>query len=165
MFDRMLLRRDNAIGLSTLELKGPDSELQLKLLCRLKRAERMEFMREFLRQIQPWLRHFYEPVIDHTGRGIVREKPVGRFRIAPFEGESVTTIAGSVGSEIRNRRIGLGLTQSELAARLGIHRSHLSEIERGIHIPQVATRRKIEAILLGFDPQSGISKFQRGFES
>jgi transcriptional regulator with XRE-family HTH domain len=35
------------------------------------------------------------------------------------------------GSAVRDRREALGLTQEEFAARAGIHRTYLSDIERG----------------------------------
>ncbi len=54
-------------------------------------------------------------------------------------------IRGRFGSAVKDRREALGLTQEEFAERAGIHRTYLSDIERGtrnvslINIERVAT--------------------------
>jgi DNA-binding transcriptional regulator YiaG len=143
----MRLHRREEFGLTTLELRGPDSELQLRLISRMTKKERRAFVRGFLVQIRPWLRHFQDPIIDHTGRGLVRDKPVGRCRVKVFRSNSVSTLSGMFGSEIRRKRTELGLSQSELARRLEIQRSHLSDLERGVYLPHPKTRQKIESEL------------------
>lgn len=143
----MRLLRNDRYGLTTLELRGPDSDLQIKFLCQLGKRERRTFIRGFLTQIRPWLHYFYEPIIDHTGKGRVREKPVGRWRVNTFQSSPVGTLPGALGYGIRKKRMELGLTQAQLAAMLEIQRTHLSEIERGIHLPNSRTRQRIVTVL------------------
>jgi transcriptional regulator with XRE-family HTH domain len=38
----------------------------------------------------------------------------------------------AMGKYIRQKRISLGLSQEELAARSGLHRTYISDVERGI---------------------------------
>lgn len=38
----------------------------------------------------------------------------------------------AMGKYIRQKRISLGLSQEELAARAGLHRTYISDVERGI---------------------------------
>lgn len=147
MFNRAHLNRQNQYGMTTLELHGPNSVLQLKFISRGDKRERRAFVRSFLAQIRPWLKYFKEPVINHSGRGFIREKPVGRSRINIFQSSPISTLSGSLGYEIRKKRIELGLTQSELAQMLAIQRSHLSDIERGIHLPNPKTRLAIGCAL------------------
>lgn len=59
------------------------------------------------------------------------------------EGESQ-----ELGSEIRKLRLKAGLSQEELAQRIGIQRTHLSDIERGIYRPKAETLNDIRDALL-----------------
>lgn len=143
MFNRVRLDRQNEYGLTTLELRGPDSELQLRFLLKGDKRTRRSCVRSFLVQIRPWLRYFHEPIIDHSRRGLIRERPVGRSGINIFKSNSLSELSGAVGYEIRRKRIELGLSQETLARKIEIQRSHLSDIERGIHLPSRKTREKI----------------------
>ena len=49
------------------------------------------------------------------------------------------------GFAVRNRRDSLGLTQEELAARIGIHRTYLADIERGIRNVSLINIERIAA--------------------
>lgn len=40
-------------------------------------------------------------------------------------------LIGQLGEVVRKRRLALNLSQEELAARAGVHRTYLSDIERG----------------------------------
>ena len=40
-------------------------------------------------------------------------------------------LLGNLGEVVRKRRLALDLSQEELAARAGVHRTYLSDIERG----------------------------------
>jgi transcriptional regulator with XRE-family HTH domain len=55
-------------------------------------------------------------------------RPPGPFRIYT---------PASIGAAIRHYRTGVGLTQAELAARAGIQRSYLSELESGKETEQL----------------------------
>jgi len=148
MFDRLVrVQRKNEYGMTTLSLRGPDSEIELRIVSRASRRERRNFVRTFLIQIRPWLERFRDPEISHSGRGPVPGRRVGRDTINLFQSASMATLSGSAGYVIRKKRIELGLTQTELAQGIGIHRSHLSDIERGIHLPHPKTRLALEKAL------------------
>jgi transcriptional regulator with XRE-family HTH domain len=53
--------------------------------------------------------------------------------------ESAPPIAEVFGSVVRRRRIALGLSQEVVAHEANIHRTFLSEIERGVKNPTLAT--------------------------
>jgi DNA-binding XRE family transcriptional regulator len=145
MFDRIVrIQRKNEYGMTTVSLRGPDSEIEIRIVSRAGRRERRTFVRSFLVQIRPWLSHFRNREISHSGRGLVPGRRVGRDEITPFHSTSVATLAGALGYEIRRKRTELGLTQSDLARSVAIQRSHLSDIERGIHLPNPRTRLALE---------------------
>lgn len=52
------------------------------------------------------------------------------------------------GKVVLRRRLAAELSQEDLAAKVGIHRNHLSLLERGKHTPNLAVAHKI-AIALG----------------
>jgi DNA-binding XRE family transcriptional regulator len=69
--------------------------------------------------------------ITHPGgfeRNINRDIRRG---LTPRGGPDLDTEAGQAGFEIRIKRLDLGLSQEQLAARAGISRNHLSRIELG----------------------------------
>jgi len=43
----------------------------------------------------------------------------------------LVTPAEQVGAEVRRRRLAIGLSQEELAARAGLHRTYVGSVERG----------------------------------
>jgi transcriptional regulator with XRE-family HTH domain len=45
------------------------------------------------------------------------------------------------------KRLELGLSQAELARKIGIRRTHLSQLERGRHLPNPKTRALLEEAL------------------
>jgi transcriptional regulator with XRE-family HTH domain len=45
--------------------------------------------------------------------------------------QTETDLLGQLGDVVRKRRLALDLSQEELAARAGVHRTYLSDIERG----------------------------------
>ena len=51
------------------------------------------------------------------------------------------------GDAVRARREGLGLTQEELAGRAGIHRTYLSDVERGGRNLSLVTIERLAAAL------------------
>lgn len=52
-------------------------------------------------------------------------------------------IRAQVASNVRRYRMALGITQAELAARLGIDRAYVSALERGLYNP---TLERLEQI-------------------
>lgn len=52
-----------------------------------------------------------------------------------------------VAAHLRERRFELGLTQEQVADAAGTSHSALSRLENGTHIPQLATLRRIAAVL------------------
>jgi len=60
-------------------------------------------------------------------------------------------LAETFGERVKNRRTVLGLTQADLAEKIGIHRPDLSDIENGKHSPTLETVEKI-AKALGVPP-------------
>ena len=48
---------------------------------------------------------------------------------------------------IRQQRSGLGMSQAELAARAGLHRTYVSDLERGARNPTVGSIQKIARAL------------------
>jgi transcriptional regulator with XRE-family HTH domain len=51
------------------------------------------------------------------------------------------------GSAVRDRREALGLTQEEFADRAGIHRTYVSDIERGSRNPSLVNIERIAEAL------------------
>lgn len=57
-------------------------------------------------------------------------------------------IESRLGSLIRNQRMDLNLTQVEVADRVGISQTYLSNLERGrVHLPDVEVRRRLAEAL------------------
>uniref|UniRef100_UPI00355C9ED4 DBP48 n=1 Tax=synthetic construct TaxID=32630 RepID=UPI00355C9ED4 len=55
--------------------------------------------------------------------------------------------AKRIGKEVKERRKELGLTQRELAEKLGVSRSTVSDIENGRRLPSEELLKKIKEIL------------------
>jgi transcriptional regulator with XRE-family HTH domain len=58
------------------------------------------------------------------------------------------TVLTGIGSEIRRRRQKLGVSQSEIATRAGVHLNVVGRTERGIYNPTVMT---LDAIATALD--------------
>jgi transcriptional regulator with XRE-family HTH domain len=52
-----------------------------------------------------------------------------------------------MGKNVRHLRIGAGLTQTALAERAGVDRTHLSRLERGRLMPTLVTLRRLAKTL------------------
>jgi transcriptional regulator with XRE-family HTH domain len=59
-------------------------------------------------------------------------------------------LSRSLGARLRDLRVQAGISQEELAARAGVHRTYLGGIERGERNPSVANLHKL-AQALGVD--------------
>ena len=55
----------------------------------------------------------------------------------------MTDLVGMLGAAIRRRRTFLRISQEELAVRSGLHRTYLSDVERGARNPSIKTIEKI----------------------
>ena len=58
-----------------------------------------------------------------------------------------STLQVTFGERVRQRRIALGWTQAELAARLDMHQPDLCDLEKGRHAPTLETVEKLAAAL------------------
>lgn len=79
------------------------------------------------------------------------------------------TFQGKFGSVVRSQRLGSGLSQEELAHRSGLHRTYVTDVERGARNPSLNSIKKLSdalgiplSILFGLvegienkDPSSG----------
>ncbi|HVO53114.1 MAG TPA: helix-turn-helix transcriptional regulator [Solirubrobacterales bacterium] len=53
----------------------------------------------------------------------------------------------TLGTNLRDARLRLGLTQEQVAERSGVHATEVSRIEAGKRDPQVSTLRRLAAAL------------------
>ena len=56
-------------------------------------------------------------------------------------------LKGIVGAAIRRERFVLGISQEELARRSGLHRTYVSDLERGARNPSVGSLQKLARAL------------------
>ena len=57
--------------------------------------------------------------------------------------ESQISFCSDLGTAIKNERSVLGISQDELARRSGLHRTYVSDLERGTRNPTVGSIQKI----------------------
>src|SRR4051794_32906623 len=77
--------------------------------------------------------------------------PAGRWKssLAAMAKRARPDIRERIGFAVKERREALGLTQEEFAERAGIHRTYLSDIERGTrNVSLVNIERVAEALAL-----------------
>lgn len=115
-------------------------DLEIKLLSTLGKRERRALVRGFLNQIKPWLRHFEEVGMTYHENGMLRP-------VRLFQSQSMHSLRGAIGFKVRMARLKYGLSQAQLAKQVGIYRSHLSDIERGLFLPRASTRERLEKVL------------------
>lgn len=66
------------------------------------------------------------------------------------------TIAGRFGANMTRHRRAADLTQEELSLMAGLHRTEISQLERGLRIPRLDTVVKLAACLeVGVEELSG----------
>lgn len=56
-------------------------------------------------------------------------------------------LAELIGRNVRAARVAAGLAQHELAEKTGIAVPHISRLEKGTHLPSVATLKKVSDAL------------------
>lgn len=148
---------DRSYGMSTLDIDGPGFGIEVRLVSRDGKRLRRSFLREFYQLIHPWLANLEQGSqpsarLDHVACGVIRSSRAAEG-IRPFQqGDSKI-----LGSEIQKRRLNAGLSQQELARKIRIQRSHLSDIERGIHRPKTETLREILEALKTPSPKGDLS--------
>ena len=69
------------------------------------------------------------------------------YTIHPYPGRDVETLQQRFGNVIRRRRAEIGLGQEALADKAGLHRTHVSLLERGQRMPTLEVVRKLAAAL------------------
>jgi DNA-binding XRE family transcriptional regulator len=148
MFKRIKINRRQDYRMTTLELAGPENELQVRFISNLSKQERRAFLRGFLGEIRPWLHYFQTAAIDHSADGSIRDRRnqkrgVSLFQKALKQEDVLNPVTVAIGYEIKMQRLELGVTQKRFAATAGFRQSHLSDIERGIYSPNANTRKKI----------------------
>lgn len=123
--------------LSTLELTGPELTLEIKFLSQMSVAETRTIARGLLSALRPWLHYFKHTGFTNDSRGVARGLTKS---ISPANPTS------HLGFEIRMKRLKLGLSQTEFAEKMGITRSHLSDLERGLYAPRARLKQDLERI-------------------
>ena len=61
--------------------------------------------------------------------------------------ERIEELKTSLGLAIKRRRCGVGLSQAELAQRAGLHRTYVSDLERGARNPSIESIDKLARAL------------------
>ena len=69
------------------------------------------------------------------------------LRLSPGTRSPVETLQQQFGSLIRRRRHAAGLGQEALADKAGLHRTHVSLLERGKRMPSLVVVKKLAAAL------------------
>ncbi len=78
----------------------------------------------------------------------VEQEGDSRFTTVTFcPGHDVETLQQQFGSLIRRRRLAIGLGQEALADKAGLHRTHVSLLERGKRMPSLQVVKKLAAAL------------------
>ncbi len=63
------------------------------------------------------------------------------------EGGETVRIQSPLGTALKKRRLNLGLSQEELANRAGLHRTYITDVERGSRNPSLETIQKLARAL------------------
>ena len=133
--------------MTQLDLSNPEFDLEIKVVTHRGKRERRALLLSFFRQIRPWLKHVTHVACDHTSDGIIRSAKYRNNHVGMVKTASLSSLSGAVGYEIKMQRLKLGLTQAAVARAIGIQRTHLSDIERGIHLPRPETRAALGRVL------------------
>ena len=77
---------------------------------------------------------------------------------------SISNFLSNFGSAVKGERRRLGLSQEELAHRSGLHRTYITDVERGVRNMTVETMAKLSKAL-GVSLTDLVSKAERGNET
>lgn len=149
MSKRIRICRNLKSQTTEIQLWGLPGSVKVVVEGRLSSRQRRALGLTFFRHIRPWIEYF-------RMRGYVMHWDDPRFDLGLleargvnlFESQTASTAAGDFGFRIRMQRLGIGLSQEELARKAEINRCHLSEIERGLVLPNRSTREKLWQALL-----------------
>jgi len=72
---------------------------------------------------------------------------IGLTTLTLFHRHNVDTLQKKFGKVIRQRRLEIGLGQEALADKAGLHRTHVSLLERGKRMPSLQVVKKLAAAL------------------
>lgn len=98
------------------------------------------------KMIDQWIEELDREILDLQG---LREELYGEQMdetVKTFTDPDYRAEVGSVGDGIRIRRKNAGMTQEDLADKIGVGRSMLAQIERGSKVPTMILGRKIARI-------------------
>jgi DNA-binding XRE family transcriptional regulator len=143
---RISVRRTQNGATTALNASGPMGSIQLRIVTRMSRQQRRAMGISFFRTILPWVRYFLNFSVNHLDEITNFARADERGLFIP-QSASVHSFQGSIGFEIRMRRLEIGWTQHELAEKAGVTRAHLSLIERGLYKARTATLLKIAKVL------------------
>ena len=158
MGTRYRYQRSSDYGMTSLEVETEEFALQLQLISEMGKRERRLIARSFFQWVKPWLKQVARVTrvsVDHAGHAAhisvkSRERQMKEIQAAPIDSP-----AGALGYEIRMKRLRIGRSQAELARAVGIQRSHLSAIERGLYHPHAETLNRIRSVLTGWTEEDG----------
>jgi ribosome-binding protein aMBF1 (putative translation factor) len=88
---------------------------------------------------------YFIAVIKETGYCLCELVKNPRHTVSVLRDEGAA--AAEIGRKIRRSRIAAGLTQTALAKRSGMDRTHLSRLERGGLMPMVPTLKRLAKTL------------------
>jgi hypothetical protein len=141
----LTFQRELAKKRTMLTATGPLAEIRLEIRGRLCPRQRRAIAIQFFRQLRPWLELLENTRIHHLEDDhfhFERERLRG---VKLFQHRNLGSPATALGFKIRMQRLEGGYTLHQLARKAEIHPGHLSEIERGLHLPRRGVRRKLEA--------------------
>lgn len=136
--------------MTSLEIETESFALQLQLISEMNQRERSLIARSFFQWVKPWLEQVTRVThvsMDHTGHAAHISLKSRNRKLREFRISAIDTPAGKLGYEIRMRRLKIGRSQAELAGAVGIQRSHLSALERGLYRPKPGTLTQIWKVL------------------
>lgn len=145
------LQRYSKYGMTTFELSTQEFELQIRLVSKLSKRERRTLARSLFTQIKPWMKTITRASIGHASHGLIIDQRNQQRIVRALQSRSIDTPTGRFGFDIRMQRLKLGLSQDEFASKLGINRSHLSRIERGLHLPRTKLQSELTEALKGLE--------------
>lgn len=143
---RLFFRDDAKTQKSFIDAGGPVGGFQLKIIGCMPPQARRTLGVSLIRSMKPILKYLRNFEIRHEGEML--SLPRLEERGLPLSrSPDLDTEAGRIGFEIRMKRLKIGWTQQELAARAVVNSRHLSEIELGLVRVRPRTLQKLQTVL------------------